>query len=145
MDEDNFLRITTNDITEANQLSTQCPICAGPVERYPENPDLTPVGCGECETMYHRLCWQNSGGQCAVLGCNHTTCQPIGEVAGDILTLNSSDMFSDAQLDRLRRRQLKAAERINPVTPRVPQRPQTQSRGFWSTLFARIARAFNAN
>lgn len=65
------IQITLDDISEANRLSLHCPICASPVENNPEETALVPVVCGGCKTLYHRACWEQSGGKCAILGCNH--------------------------------------------------------------------------
>ena len=63
-----FIRITDNDITEANQLSLHCPICAD------------------------KTCWEQSGGKCAILGCGHSAYHIYGRDLGPALKLNYDDI-----------------------------------------------------
>ncbi len=63
------IRITDTDISVANQLSLSCPICGNAVEEHTDGAALVPVICDKCGTLYHKACWDRSGGKCAVLGC----------------------------------------------------------------------------
>lgn len=73
------LTITTEDITQANQLSLACPICANPVEKYVTEAALMPVVCEDCGTLYHKVCWEQGGGQCAMIGCDCKRCRPYNQ------------------------------------------------------------------
>jgi len=66
------IKITLEDIEEASQLSLACPMCAGPVYREFNDPAMAPVECAQCETIYHRACWDQVGGKCAMVGCDCT-------------------------------------------------------------------------
>ena len=90
--ENPFLRITGDDITEANQLSLHCPICAGAVEKNLDGEALIPVVCASCGTLYHKTCWEQSGGKCAILGCGHDTYHVYGRDLGPALKLNYDDI-----------------------------------------------------
>lgn len=90
--ENPFIRITDNDITEANQLSLHCPICAGAVEKNMDGEALVPVVCASCGTLYHKTCWDQSGGKCAILGCGHDTYHIYGRDLGPALKLNYDDI-----------------------------------------------------
>lgn len=87
-----FIQITTDDITEANQLSLHCPICASAVENYVETNALRPVFCGNCKTLYHRACWEQSGGKCAILGCDHTEYIQYGQDSSPALKISYTDL-----------------------------------------------------
>ena len=86
------LRITDDDITEANRLSLHCPICAGAVENHVNGEALRPVVCTKCGTLYHKLCWEQSGGKCAVLGCEHDTYHVHGQDLGPALKVDYRDI-----------------------------------------------------
>jgi len=86
------ISITDDDIKEANQLSLHCPICANPVEKFAEDPDLQPVVCTECGTLYHKACWVQGGGKCAVLGCASESFYVYGMRADPIITIKHSDL-----------------------------------------------------
>lgn len=75
-----FIRITPEDIAEANQLSLNCPICAGAVEKHTGRAEAAPVFCVECETLYHYACWEQNGGVCAVLGCEGAAYKRYGVI-----------------------------------------------------------------
>ena len=90
--ENPLIRITVDDISEANRLSLHCPICAGPVESYTDNPALQPVVCGGCKTLYHKACWEQSGGKCAILGCNHTKYLVYGRPDKPALVIKPGDI-----------------------------------------------------
>ncbi len=86
------ISITEDDIKEANQLSLHCPICANPVEKFAEDPDLTPVVCAECGTLYHKACREQGGDTCAVLGCESETFYAYGTRAAPVITIKHSDL-----------------------------------------------------
>ncbi|HFQ94405.1 MAG TPA: hypothetical protein ENK32_10375 [Anaerolineae bacterium] len=86
------ISITEDDIKEANQLSLHCPICANPVEKFAEDPDLRPVVCTECGTLYHKACREQSGDKCAVLGCESETFYAYGMRADPVITIKHSDL-----------------------------------------------------
>jgi hypothetical protein len=130
VEESRPLRITMDDVTEANQLSLGCPICASPVERNAQADGQAPVICTECGTLYHRACWEANGGVCAVLGCSCNSYRPYGEAMGPVLTIRRSDL--DRVPPGYRNQQLKRAEKRG-TRPRQPQKPS-----FWRTLFRRI-------
>ena len=90
--ENPFIRITDSDITEANKLSLHCPICAGAVEKNVDGEALVPVVCASCGTLYHRACWEQSGGKCAILGCGHDTYHIYGRDLGPALKLSYEDI-----------------------------------------------------
>ena len=64
------IKITLDDIEQANKLSESCPMCAGPVYREYNDPAMAPVECASCETIYHRACWEQAGSKCAMVGCD---------------------------------------------------------------------------
>jgi hypothetical protein len=136
------IRITDQDIAEANQLSLHCPICAGPVEAHAEEPALEPVVCTKCGTLYHRACWEQNGGKCAVLGCDHTEARRHGVNLGPVLKIQASDVPSDAQVDRMQRQRLKSAEKSG--QRQVASKPAPPP-SFWARLYQRILKAFGSN
>jgi hypothetical protein len=115
------IEITGKDIEEANQLSLHCPICANPVENHVTDVDLKPVICAKCGTLYHRACWEQSGGKCAVLGCGHGKAIAYGSNTSPILKINYTDLPQPAlngrsgppskQLKEEQRRQIEALRR----------------------------------
>lgn len=138
-EDEDLLRITDADINEANQLSYACPICAGPVENSPAEAELSPVVCIDCDTLYHRACWEQNGGKCAILGCTSNEVRPYGVAAG-MITISVDDVPSELEVNR-RNKRLKTVERER--LRREGRQPEpTQSRGFWQDLFGNIARAF---
>ncbi len=132
MDEEELppIEITFDDIEEANQLSQHCPICAGPVLRYEREPALQPVLCGECGTLYHRACWQQGGGKCAVLGCDHTEYVVYGQEQGEILQIKYTDLSQrpSSKTASSRTKELKHEQRR-----RVQQ---METPGFWQKVWA---------
>lgn len=90
--ENPLIQITDDDIREANQLSLHCPICAGAVEDNPVEPELIPVVCAECGTLYHKACWEQSKGKCAILGCDHDKYYVYGRRVAPVLTISQSDI-----------------------------------------------------
>jgi hypothetical protein len=136
-DPESVLRITDNDIHEANQLSLNCPICASPVEKNTTQPELQPVVCAACGTLYHRACWEGNRGHCAILGCSHDRYRVYGSHQ-PVITITAQELPTDAEVRR-RSEQVKRLKRQE--QQRVPPaRPPSQ--GFWARLFERIARAF---
>lgn len=90
------IQITEDDIQQANRLSDHCPICGSPVQEQDDHPALIPVVCGNCNTLYHKACWEQSGGKCAILGCNHTKYFVYGTKSETILTITDSDLSQSA-------------------------------------------------
>lgn len=146
-DENGVLRITDNDVQEANQLSLACPICAGPVEKHIEEAELAPVVCVKCGTLYHRACWERNNGKCAILGCGSTQYRVYGRSEA-VLKITAADLPSDAEIARQERAQktLKQVERERARVASQSQSPNAaprrQPRGFWAQLFEAIRRAF---
>ncbi|MDJ0756235.1 MAG: hypothetical protein QNJ45_22080 [Ardenticatenaceae bacterium] len=93
--ENPFMRITLDDVNEANQLSLHCPICANPVERYADDPGLQPVECISCGALYHKTCWEQAGGACAMIGCEEKTYRLFGQIEAPVLTVNMKDLPRD--------------------------------------------------
>lgn len=94
MDEQEFplIRITNNDISEANRLSLSCPICGSAVEDHVDGAALVPIICDQCGTLYHRACWEQSGGKCAVLGCGSTKFHVHGMDTRPVLKVKYTDL-----------------------------------------------------
>ena len=90
--ENPLIQITEEDIRQANRLSLHCPICAGAVEDNPEYEALTPVVCAECGTLYHKACWEQSSGKCAILGCDHDKYYVYGRRIAPVLTISHTDI-----------------------------------------------------
>lgn len=86
------ISITEDDISEANSLSLNCPICASAVEANTGIEALIPVVCAKCGTLYHRACWQQGGGKCAILGCGHDKYKVHGSDTRPILTIKYTDL-----------------------------------------------------
>lgn len=91
-----FISISEDDIQEANQLSLHCPICANPVENFAPTPDLQPVVCRQCGTLYHKVCWEQGGGKCAILGCGHTEYRVYGAATRPVLKVDHKDIPAQA-------------------------------------------------
>ena len=104
--ENPFLRITEHDISEANQLSLSCPICGNAVENHTDGAALVPVVCDKCGTLYHRACWEQSGGKCAVLGCGSDKFHVYGKNTKPVLKVKYTDLPAspDARRDEGSRR-----------------------------------------
>ena len=136
-EENDVLRITEDDIKEANQLSHSCPICASSVENYVTVAELAPVMCSKCGTLYHKACWQQNGGKCAILGCAHNEYRLYGREDAAI-TIGRSEIPSDAQVSR----QNKHLKQIELERRRNGTLQDAESQGFWSSLFANIRRLF---
>ncbi len=123
MDEQEYplIRITDNDITAANQLSLSCPICGSAVENHTDGPALVPVVCDNCGTLYHRACWEQSGGKCAVLGCGSVKFHVHGQDNGPVLKVKYTDLpahsangraSATAQNRRLKEEQRRQVQRM---------------------------------
>lgn len=135
MDEnENYLRITEDDINTANQLSSSCPICAGAVENYVRQADLVPVMCAGCNTLYHKTCWNQNGNKCAILGCGHKKFTAYGG-AERMITINMNEIPSEAVVGR-RNKRLKQIERQREA---LGQAGRNDS--FWGNLIDSILRA----
>lgn len=138
-EDDKVLRITDSDVEEANQLSLACPICVGAVENGTESFDRQPVVCDDCDTLYHRACWDQNGGKCAILGCSCTQVHAYG-IAADLIRISIGDVPSELEVNRQNKR-IKSVERAQ--MRRLGQPVQSpQSAGFWQGLFSNIAKAF---
>lgn len=86
------ISITEEDIKTANQLSLHCPICANPVENNTKEADLQPILCRQCGTLYHKACWEQAGGKCAVLGCGHSEYRVYGTQMRPVLKVDYKDL-----------------------------------------------------
>lgn len=136
MDEGSFIRITDEDVAEANRLSLSCPICASAVEDNVDVAAIRPVVCSKCHTLYHKTCWEQNGNKCATLGCGHTECYPYGTEIGPRLKIRYSDLpkhVPQAASPNGRFKELKEQQR------RLQE--QASAGEFWKSLFSRILRA----
>lgn len=135
---EDLIRVTLDDIAEANQLSLNCPICAGAVEQHAPRGEMRAVYCASCETLYHQACWEQNGAKCAVLGCAGTTFKVHGTVdLGPVLTVARADIPREAPAPYVptngRTRRLKEDER------RLQR--ELKRRGFWRNLWQGLLRA----
>ena len=105
------ITITFEDITNANQLSLGCPICANPVERYVTDANLVPVECADCGTLYHRLCWEQGGSKCAMIGCSSKRYKLYAEETSTILTISANDLGREQRPTDRTTKKLKEQER----------------------------------
>jgi hypothetical protein len=136
-EQDEVIRITSEDIAEANQLSLNCPICAGAVEKNVERSEVAPVYCTECETLYHRACWEQNGAHCAVLGCKGTTVRRYGA-----LNLEPALTIDHRDIARHPPRTVPSPEgRTKRLKREEQQRQQEQRHGFWYQLWHSLLRA----
>jgi hypothetical protein len=127
-----LIHISDDDISEANRLSLHCPICAGAVENNMSDRAVKPVVCSKCGTLYHKTCWEQSGGKCAILGCDCTESYLYGQNRDPALTITYADLplssangrgpTTSAQTKRLKAEQAREVERL-----RQP--------GFWQRLW----------
>jgi hypothetical protein len=109
-----LIQITAEDIAEANRLSLHCPMCAGAVENHVDEDALQPVICASCKTLYHKACWEQGGGKCAILGCNHGKYIRYGTSRKPVLTIRPIDLPEPSANGRkppIRTKQLKAEQR----------------------------------
>jgi hypothetical protein len=89
------ITITQDDISEANRLSLHCPICAGAVEQHVDGAAVRPVVCTSCGTLYHRACWDQNGGKCAILGCESQSYRIYGMLdLGPTLKISQRDILA---------------------------------------------------
>lgn len=87
------ITITQDDISEANRLSLHCPICAGAVEQYVDGDAVIPILCTGCGTLYHKACWDQNGGKCAILGCESRAFRRHGVLdLGPVLKIDRQDI-----------------------------------------------------
>jgi hypothetical protein len=130
-----LIHISAEDITEANRLSLNCPICAGGVENNIAEDALTPVVCAKCETLYHQACWQQNGGKCAILGCGHDQFYRYGEQFGSPLRIKYTDLPKDVPPTAVpsNGKELKEQEK------RLQK--ELNRRTFWNELVQNILRA----
>ncbi len=104
--ENPLIRITPDDVAEANQLSLHCPICANPVERYSSDPNLAPVECVSCGALYHKACREQMSGACAMIGCEEQRHRPYGQPVAPVITLHKNELRGDGrQLNKELKRQ----------------------------------------
>jgi hypothetical protein len=138
MNEGEPIKITPDDIEEANRLSLGCPICASAVQDNVEAQALKPVICSNCQTLYHATCWEQNGGKCATLGCGSTESYPYGTEVGPRLKIRYSDLPKHAPQapSSPNGRQ----KELNEQQKRLQER--ARGREFWSNLYGRIKRAF---
>lgn len=105
------ITITSDDITNANQLSLGCPICGNPVERYVTDPNLVPVECADCGTLYHRLCWEQGASKCAMIGCTSKRYKLYAEEMSTVLTISANDLGRERITPDKTTKKLKEQER----------------------------------
>ena len=133
--ENPLIRITDDDILEANQLSLSCPICGNAVEDHTDGEALVPVICDQCGTLYHRACWEQSGNKCAVLGCGSTKFHIYGMDMGPVLKIKYTDLPAHSANGQpsisARNRNLKEEQRRQ-------VRNMTLFQRFWRWLFDQI-------
>ena len=129
--EEAFIRITGDDINQANQLSLQCPICGNAVEDHVDGPALVPVVCDNCGTLYHKACWEQSGGKCAVLGCGHDKFHVYGHNNAPVLKVKYTDLPAPSANGQVptsqQTRKIKDEQRR--------QVEQMQKPGFWQRVW----------
>lgn len=115
------LTITIDDIQEANQLSLHCPICTSPVENYVSDPALVAVICDKCGTLYHKICWEQGGGACAMIGCDSRRYKLYAQNNNPALSIRPGEITiapnapanrsGNNRSDRINNRRLKEQER----------------------------------
>lgn len=109
-----LIQISLDDVNEANRLSLHCPICANPVENGVTDSALTPVICTGCHTLYHKACWQQSGGKCAILGCDTKKYVVHGQQKLPVLKIKYTDLPTpsvNGRSARTRNKRLKEQQR----------------------------------
>lgn len=112
MIENEPITISLDDVSAANQLSLHCPICANPVENHVGEAVLRPVLCKNCGTLYHKACWEQSGGKCAILGCGSKEYRPYGSPEGPVMKISYADLPQEPRgMSEARQKRLKAEER----------------------------------
>jgi hypothetical protein len=136
MAERHLIRITDEDIADANRLSLSCPICASAVEKNPELRAMSPVVCAKCKTLYHRLCWEQNDNSCATLGCAHDRCYEYGAVVGPLLKVDYSDIPKTVPSQGF-----SPNGRFKKLKDQELQQKESGSRGFWDRFLVRLFRA----
>jgi hypothetical protein len=109
-----LIQITADDIVEANRLSLHCPMCASAVEDHVTDEALRPVICANCRTLYHKACWEQGGGKCAILGCDHDKYIVYGSSNRPVLVIERADLPQPSPNGRRparRTKRLKAEQR----------------------------------
>ncbi len=125
-----FIRITDDDVNQANQLSLQCPICGNAVENHVDGQSLVPIVCDNCGTLYHKACWEQSGGKCAVLGCGHDKFHLYGQDNKPVLKVKYTDLpapTANGQGPSQQTRKIKEEQRR--------QVEQMSRPGFWQRIW----------
>ncbi len=116
-----LIRISESDIAAANQLSLSCPMCGNAVENNADGAALVAVVCDKCSTLYHRACWEQSGGKCAVLGCGSDKFHVYGKSTKPVLKVKYTDLPApsvngrpnpSAQTRRLKEEQRRQVQRM---------------------------------
>ncbi|MGH2535903.1 MAG: hypothetical protein ACRDHL_00745 [Candidatus Promineifilaceae bacterium] len=130
------LRVSLEDVAAVNRLSLSCPICASAVERHPGRPELAPVFCRQCQTLYHDTCWAQNGGRCAVLGCAGREAANYGPDLGPRLKIGYAD------LPRQARRSPTASQTGRLKAKEKRHRAEAARPSFWNTLLQSILRSF---
>jgi hypothetical protein len=135
MDEKEYplIRITDNDISEANRLSLSCPICGSAVENHTDGAALVPIVCDQCGTLYHRACWERSGGKCAVLGCGSVKFHIYGKNTKPVLKVKYTDLPAPSTNGRTSAQTRKLKEE-----QRRQVRQMTLFQRFWRWLLDQI-------
>lgn len=135
--EEPLIQITPDDISQANQLSLNCPICAGPVENHAESTPLIPIVCAQCGTLYHQACWEQNGGRCAILGCSSVAYKRYGVLdLGPVLTVRATDIPREVSRPV-------APPTVSPTKKLKEEQKlqrEVQRRFFWSNLFTKLLR-----
>ena len=62
------------------------------MEKFVEDRALLPVVCAKCGTLYHKTCWEQGGGKCAVLGCGHNKFNIYGTETSAVLSIKYTDL-----------------------------------------------------
>jgi hypothetical protein len=128
--ENPLIQITIEDIQEANRLSLHCPICASAVENNVREAALLPVVCARCRTLYHKACWEQSGGRCAILGCGHDKYYVYGTDVKPTLTIKYTDLPRPSVNGRAPSQQTKRLKEEQKRQVEEMRRP-----GFWQRVW----------
>ncbi len=131
MIENDPITISDNDINEANQLSLHCPICADSVERHPNADAMKPVVCAKCGTLYHKACWAQAGGKCAILGCGSKEQYLFGQDFGNLVKITYDDLPKKGR----------PQPSLNGRNKRLKREEKQRNEGWWSKLFKRLLQA----
>jgi hypothetical protein len=82
-------------------------MCASAVENNVADASLRPVFCANCRTLYHQACWEQSGGKCAILGCDHDKYIVYGTPTRPVLVIKRADLPQPSPNGRRGTRQTK--------------------------------------